>query len=56
MHWETGKVTVYDKERTYIKGWYTLDQLKDVVQTAEYLKAAEKHINEQNLSDEHPYG
>lgn len=40
------QVVTYDTGKTYLEGWYTLKELRDVVQTMEYLNAAEKHLME----------
>jgi len=50
MHWDKSKAVVYDTARTHLQGWFTLNDLRDIVQTMEYL-SAEKHATEQNLSD-----
>jgi hypothetical protein len=51
MHWDKSKVVVYDTARTQLEGWFTLTELRDIVQTMEYLSAAAKHSMEQNLSE-----
>jgi hypothetical protein len=50
MHWDKAKVVLYDTARTQLEGWFTLQEIREVVQTMEYLNAAEKHSMEQNLS------
>ena len=42
MHWDKAKVVLYDTARTRLEGWFTLQELRDVVQTMEYLNAAAK--------------
>lgn len=51
MHWDKSKAVVYDIGKTYLEGWYTLKEMRDIVQTMEYLNAAAKHSMEQNLSE-----
>ena len=36
-------VVMYDTNRTYLEGWYTLQDLREIVQTMEFLNAAAKH-------------
>ena len=51
MHWDKPKVVVYDTAKTRMEGWFTLIELRDIIQTMEYLNAAAKHSMEQNLSE-----
>ena len=51
MHWDKAKVVLYDTARTRLEGWFTLTELREVVQTMEFLNAATKHSMEENLSE-----
>jgi hypothetical protein len=48
MHWDKAKVVLYDTARTRLEGWFTLQEIREVVQTMEYLNAAAKHSMKAN--------